>query len=160
MGPHNVNSYLLKLTFLYIVESVTYAYNLCIQQNTFPHALKAAKNTPLPKAKDLSVPNNLRLISLLSILTKPLERHIHKHLTQFIEDRNLFHPFQYGFRQRHFCHTILTRVCDTWLTLVNQAQLTGAVFLDLKIKPLTWSIIRSCSRNEQLIRRIRQQYRY
>ena len=73
-----------------------------------------------------------RPISLLSTLTKPLERHIHKHLTQFIYDRNISHPFQSGFRQRHPCHTALIRVCDTWLAAINQTQLTGAVFLDLK----------------------------
>ena len=107
MGPDNVNSYLLKLDLPSVVESLTYVYNLCIQQNTFPPALKAAKVIPLPKAKDLSDPNDFRPISLLSILTKPLERHIDRHLTQFIEDRNLFHPFQSGFRQRHSCHTVL-----------------------------------------------------
>ena len=82
---------------------------------------------PLPTAKDLSDPNNVRPIFHLSILTKPL----HKYLTQYIEDQNLFHPFQSGIRQRHSCHTALIRICDSWLAAVNQAQLTGAVFLDL-----------------------------
>ena len=75
MGPDNVNSYLLELALLYVVESLTYVYNLCIQQNTFPHPLKVAKVIPLPKSKDLSDPNNFRPISPLSIQTKPLERH-------------------------------------------------------------------------------------
>ena len=132
MVPDNVNSYLLKLALPYVVESLTYVYNLCIQQNTFPPALKATKVIPLPKAKDLSDPNDFRLISLLSILTKSLERYIQRHLTQFIEDRNLFHPFQSGFRQWYSCHTALIRVCDTWLAAINKDQLTGADFLDIK----------------------------
>ena len=41
-------------------------------------------------------------------------------------------PFQSGFCQWHSCHTALIRVCDTWLTAINQTQFTGAVFLDLK----------------------------
>ena len=90
MGPDNINSFLLKLALPYVVESLTHVYNLCIEQNSFPPALKAAKVIPLPKTKDLSDPNNFRPISLLSVLTKPLERNIHKHLTQFIEDRNPF----------------------------------------------------------------------
>ena len=105
----------------------TYAFN----KKTFPPALKAAKLIPLPKAKDLSDPNDFRPISLLSILTKPLERHVHRHLTQFVEHQNLFHPFQSAFHQRHSCHTALIRVCDTWLATINQTQLTGAVFPDL-----------------------------
>ena len=67
-----------------------------------------------------------------SIQTKPLERHIHRHLTQFVENRNPFHPLQSGFRKRHSCHTALIRVCDTWLAAINQDQLTGADFLDIK----------------------------
>ena len=131
MGPDNVNSYLLELALLHVVESLTYVYNLCIQQNTFPHPLKVAKVIPLPKSKDLSDPNNFRPISPLSIQTKPLERHLHKHLTQLIEDQNLFHFFQSGFRQRHSCHTALIRVCDSRLAAINLAHLTSAVFLDL-----------------------------
>ena len=130
MGPDNINSFLLKLGLPYVVESLTHVYNLYIEQNSFPPALKAAKVIPLPKTKDLSDPNNFRPISLLSIVTKPLERHNHKLLTQFVEGRNLFYPFQSGFRQRHSCHTALIRVCDTWLVAINQAQITDAVFLD------------------------------
>ena len=115
MGPDNVNSYLLNLALPYVLESLTYVYNLCIQQNTFPPALKAAKVIPLPKANDLSDLNNFRPISLLSILTKPLEIHIHKHLEHFIEGRKLFQSFQSGFCQPHSCDTALVRVCDTWL---------------------------------------------
>ena len=129
MGPDNINSFLLKLALPHVVESLTHVYNLCIEQNSFPPALKAPKVIPLPKTK-VSDPNNFRPISLLSILTKLLERHIHKHLTQFIEDRNLLYPLQSGFRQRHSCHTDLIRVCDTWLAAINQTELTGAVFLD------------------------------
>ena len=62
-------------------------------------------------------------------MSKPLEKHIHKHLILFIEDHNLFHPFQSGFR-RH--HSALIRLCDTWISAVNKTQVAGAVFLDLK----------------------------
>ena len=123
MGPDNINSYMLKLALPYVVESSTYVYNYCIQQNIFPPAVKAAKVISLLKAKDLSDPNNFRAISLLFNLTKSLERHFHKHLAQFIEDRNLFHPFQSSFRQRHSCHTALIRVFDTWLAAISQAQI-------------------------------------
>ena len=129
MRSDNVNSHLLKPALPYVVESLTYVYNLCIQQNAFPPALKAAKVITLPKAKDVSDPKNFRPISLLSILTKPLERHIHRHLTQFIEDRNLFHSFQSGFRQRHSCHIALIRVCDTWLAAINQVQLLSLIHI-------------------------------
>ena len=76
MGPDNITPYLLKIVLPYIVESLTYADNLCIEQN-FPPALKKAKVVPLPKTSDLSDPSNYRPISLLPVISKPLERHIH-----------------------------------------------------------------------------------
>ena len=132
MGSDNINAFLLKTALPYIVEPLTYIYNLCINQSTFPQTFKQAKVIPLPKTKDISDPNNFRPISLLSVLSKPLEKHIHKHITQFIEEFNLFHVFQSGFRNKHSCHSALVRMCDTWLSAINKSQLTGAVFLDLR----------------------------
>ena len=76
MGSDNITPYLLEIALLYIVESLTYVYNLCIEQNIFPTALKNAKVVPLPKTNDLSDPSNYRPISLLPVISKPLERHI------------------------------------------------------------------------------------
>ena len=36
MGPDNLNASLIKLALPYIVETLTYIYNLCIEQNVFP----------------------------------------------------------------------------------------------------------------------------
>ena len=72
MGPDNITPYLLKIALPYIVESLTYVYNLCIEQNIFPTALKNAKVVPLPKTNDLSDPSNYRPISLLPVISKPL----------------------------------------------------------------------------------------
>ena len=120
MGPVNINSMMLKLALPYAVESLTYIYNLCIQQNIFPSALKAAKVIPLPKTKDLTDPNTFRPIPLLSILSKPLEKYIHKYLILFIGDHNLFHPFQSGFRRHHSCHTALIRLSLWYMAFCNQ----------------------------------------
>ena len=132
MGPEQIPVHLIKLALPYIVEPLTYIYNLCIGQNTFPSSLKIAKVIPLPKSKDLSDPNNFRPISLLPILTKPLEKHVQKHLLSYMESNQLFHKFQSGFRKDHSCHTSLTALIDTWLSAVNDEEITGAVFLDFK----------------------------
>ena len=132
MGPEQIPVHLIKLALPYIVEPLTYLYNLCIGQNTFPSSLKIAKVIPLPKSKDLSDPNNFRPISLLPILTKPLEKHVQKHLLSYMESNQLFHKFQSGFRKDHSCHTSLTALIDTWLSAVNDEEITGAVFLDFK----------------------------
>jgi hypothetical protein len=132
MGLDSLNSFLLKLALPYVVESLTFIYNLCIESNTFPDDWKTAKVVPLPKSNDTSDVNNFRPISILSVLSKPLERHIHKHLTTYIEDRRLYFDFQSGFRKNHSCNTALTRMCDVWLSAINRCEIIGAVFLDFK----------------------------
>jgi hypothetical protein len=93
---------------------------------------KSAKVIPLPKNSDFQDPNNFRPISILPVLSKPLERHIHAHISGFIESHNLFHEYQSGFRKKHSCHTALTRMCDTWLSAINKLEIAGSIFLDLK----------------------------
>jgi len=130
-GTDEISPRVLKLSLPYTVESLTYIYNMCILHTTFPTVLKEAKVIPLPKTKDVSDVNNYRPISLLSALSKPLERHIHKHLYQYLDSHNLLFSFQSGFRPKHSCPTALTRIIDTWLINVNNSKITGAVFLDL-----------------------------
>ena len=131
-GPDDINVFLLKAALPYIVEPLTYIYNLCIRQSVFPDPLKKAKVIPLPKSKVTTNSNDFRPISLLSVLSKPLEKHIYKHIISFIEHHDLFHPFQSGFRNHHSCHTALVRLCDQWLSSINNSEITGAVFLDFK----------------------------
>ena len=132
MGPDNIPTYLLKLAIPYVVDSLTYIYNLCIQKNIFPKIFKTAKVIPLPKNTDRTDPNNFRPISLLSVLSKPLEKHVHRHLSTFMEKHNLFHTFQSGFRSKHSCHTALSAMCDMWLSAVDRSEIVGAVFLDFR----------------------------
>lgn len=131
-GPENLPIKLIKLALPFIIEPLTYAYNLCLQNNTFPTNLKGAKVIPIPKKKDVSDPQNLRPISLLPILSKPLEKHIHTHMFKHLDDNKLLHEYQSGFRPKHSCHTALTRLIDTWLTSINQSEIVGTIFLDFR----------------------------
>ena len=76
MGLDDINPFLFKLALPYIVEPLTYIYNMSVVSNVFPTVLKKAKVIPLPKSKDLSDPNNFLPISILSLLSEPTERHI------------------------------------------------------------------------------------
>ena len=132
MGPENIPAFFLQLTLPYIVEPLTYIYNLCIESNTFPAALKVAKVIPLPKASDKSNPDNFRPISLLPLLSKPLERHIQKHLYDYLDKNSLLHINQSGFRPKHSCQTALISLCDSWLAAINKTQVVGTLFLDFR----------------------------
>ena len=91
MGPDNTTPCILKIALSCFAESLTYVYNLCIEQNIFPTALKNAKVVALPKTNDLSYPSNYRPNYRFPVISKPLERHIHKHLLQYLENNKLIH---------------------------------------------------------------------
>ena len=92
--------------------------------------LKKAKVDPLAKNTDRSDPNSLRPISLLTVLSKLLERHVHNHPSNFMENHSLFRLLQAGFRSQHSCHTALSALCDMWLSAIDRSKIVGAVFLD------------------------------
>ena len=130
-GLDGISNQLLKLSFPYVIDSLTYVFNLCIEKNVFPSELKKAKVVPLPEPTDKTNPTNYRPVSLLSVLSKLLEKHVHIYLNDYLEKRQLLHPFQSGFRRKYTCNTALARLTNSWLTAMNKTEVSG-VFLDLK----------------------------
>ena len=120
------------LSLPYIVESLTYMFNLCIEKNIFPSEFQKVKVIPLPKTKDKLNPTDFIPMSLLSVLSKLLERDVHIHVLDYLENYELLHPFQFGFRCKHSCNTALARLTHSWLTAMNKSEVTLVVFLDLK----------------------------
>ena len=133
-GLDDINSTLLKQALPYVLDTLTYVFNLCISNCTFPADLKKAKVIPIPKGKEISQLDNYRPISVLPILSKVLEKHIHRHLMQFCEHRSLFHPLQSGYRNKHSCVTALVQMTNSWLTALNDDKIKMAevVYLDLR----------------------------
>ena len=97
----------------------------------FPQNFKK-KVIPFAKNRDHKNLNDYRPISLLSVLSKLLERHVHKHLVTYLETRDLFHPLQSGFRRKHSFNTAFARLTDSWLSAMNRSDLSGNVFWTLK----------------------------
>ena len=71
-------------------------------------------------------------ISIISVLSKPLEKHINKHLLLHLNSYNLLHPSQSGFRKKASCQTALTSRVEHWLTNINNNEFNGAIFVDFK----------------------------
>ena len=68
----------------------------------------------------------------MSVLSKLLERHVHRHLVTHLETRELFHPLHSGFHRKHSCNTALARLTDSWLSDINRSDLSWDVCLDFK----------------------------
>ena len=70
----------LRLAAPLITNTLAYVFNLCIMKSTFLNAFKIAKVIPLYKSGDSANPSNYWPISIVSVLSKPLEKHINKHI--------------------------------------------------------------------------------
>jgi len=77
---------MLKGTIFSIVPSLA-KLNLSIQTCSFPELWKCARIVPVPKKGDLSLPENYFPISILSLPSKLLERHVY----QIISNHLLIH---------------------------------------------------------------------
>ena len=123
---------ILKLAAPLITDTFAYVYNLCITKNTFPCAPKKAKVIPIYKSGNSTDLSNYRPISILSALSKPLEKHINKHLLLHLNGYNFLHPNQSGFRKKHSCQTALTSLVEHWLTNIDNHEFNGVIFVDFK----------------------------
>ena len=129
-GLDYLDGKILKISAPVISDSLAYIYNLCIDKCYFPNLFKQAKIIPFYKSGNKSDPSNYRPISILSVLSKPLEKHMYKCLMSHISKHNLLHPNQSGFRTNHSCHTALINLVDEWLSNINNNKFTGVLFVD------------------------------
>ena len=79
-------------------------------------------------------------LSILPVISKVIEKHVTKHLFAYLNKYNLIHISQSGFRQNHSCQTALVKLINNWLDHIDNGDLIGAMFFDLK-KPFIFLIL-------------------
>ena len=131
-GTDDIGPRLLKLSAPFISDSITYICNKSIQNSEFPSKWKEGKVTPLFKNGTKEDVNNYRPISILPILSKIIEKHVHDSLMEFLNSFELLHKTQSGFRPNHSCETALTYMIDSWLKAINDDEIVGVVMVDFK----------------------------
>ena len=122
---------LLKLAAPYMSESLTFICNQSIVKSVFPKKWKEGKVTPLHKngAKD---DKNYRPISVLPVVSKLLEKHVHDSLLAYFSSNSLLHSSQSGFQPNHSCETSLLQMINKWLDAINSSQMIGMVMIDFR----------------------------
>ena len=84
VGLDGLSGYFLKLSAPSIASSLTTVFNLSFSSGSFPDLWKKAKVSPLFKEGSLFDRSNYRPISVLAILSKILERHVHISFYNFL----------------------------------------------------------------------------
>ena len=131
-GADNIGPRLLKLAAPYISESLTFICNQSIMNSTFPEKWKEGKVTPLHKNGPKDDTNNYRPISVLPVLSKLLEKHVHDSLMFYLSSNNLLHSTQSGFRPNHSCETALLQMTNKCLGAINNNEMVGMVMIDFR----------------------------
>ena len=132
-GPDEIPTKLLKMTALLIAAPLTKLFNKILQAGLYPTSWKIATVTAIYKRKGSSSdPSNYRPISLLSCLSKVLEKlvfgKIYKHLT----DNNILPDKQSGYRPGHSTQMQLLYLTHQLYSALDQNLDFTTVYLDIR----------------------------
>ena len=99
---------------------------------SFPGLWKKAKVSPIFKDGSLFYRSNYRPISVLAILSKILERHVHISIYNFLTENDLLSDSQFGFRKSRSCELAVTDLIDRLLNNMDIGVLNGLLLVDLR----------------------------
>ena len=117
-GIGGISCALLRLVITELAPSIAKLINLSLSPGTFPSRWKRARATALHKAGHMDDVNSYRPISVLPVLSKIIERHVHDHLCHLSVYLNLYdliYKNQSGFRKQFSTETTLASIIDTLL---------------------------------------------
>ena len=130
-GYDDISNDLLKEIIDEIIVPLEHVLNLSIINGQVPDKMKIAKVVPIYKKGDPLNVANYRPISLLSSISKILEKIIYDRTITFVRNCNLLSDSQFGFRQKHSTtHAILNFVNHIATAIDNHLHTLG-IFLDL-----------------------------
>lgn len=105
----------------------------CLLLNYFPHKWKSATIIPILKpGKSPTVVGSYRPISLLSSISKILEKVILARITQFTEQHNIIPPYQHGFRAGYSTSHQLKRVISKLKCNLHDRFSSGMLLFDVE----------------------------
>ena len=123
-GKDNISAYFLKVAAKVIAALLAQLFNYSFLLGIFPASLKIAKIEPIYKSGDKSDVSNYRPISILSPISKILEKLIHVRSINFFNKHSVLLPIQYGFRVNHSTSHALTDVLTSLYDNINDENYT------------------------------------
>jgi len=123
---------IIKDNVLFLVKPLVYIFNLFLEIGVVPDAMKIAKVVPIFKKGDKHIPSNYRPISLFSVLSKLLERLVHRRIYNFMDKKQLLYNFQFGFQKNHSTSLALLDVIDNCYKNIDLNNNVLRIFFDLQ----------------------------
>ena len=107
-------------------------FNYSVQNEVIPDEWKCSNIVPIPKSSHKALACNYRPISLLSTVSKILEKHIYNLVFAHVETSCPLSPSQWGFLPGRLAGSDLLTVTDEWHRILEQNIEVGAIFFDIK----------------------------
>lgn len=131
-GPDGISAKMLRGSVDAIAPSLTRLFNISLSTGVLPNTWKQARIVPVPKSGNTSDPSNYRPISILSVVSKLLERHVHQLLLHHLTVNHPLSARQWGFLPQRCTASALLSVTHDWLQQLELGNETCVVFFDLK----------------------------
>ena len=133
-GPDGISAFMLRATAGSITSSLVQLFNLSLTTGRFPDVWKMANVVPIPKSgnNNKSNPSNFRPVSLLSIVSKLLERIVYSIVWDHLLDHSPLSDCQWGFQKGKSTTTVLLSTIHDWCSLLDKRNNVLCVFFDFK----------------------------
>ena len=130
-GADGISNDLLKILVDSIVEPLCMVINESMSTRKFPDLMKLAEVVPLYKGKARDIEMNYHPISLLTTMSKVMEKVIYTRVYTFLTKTGQICETQYGFRANHSCKHAVSQLIGTVLKNLENKKSTITVMLDL-----------------------------
>ena len=118
-GLDGISSKLIKIIEPAIIKPLTLLINQVLKTGIFPDELKIAKLIAIFKKDDPTLFKNYRPISLLSTISKIIEKIIFTQLSLYFDENKLIFDNQYGFRPKHSTEYAALELVDRIITQMD-----------------------------------------
>ena len=132
LDSDGISANLLKKIANEISVPIAHVFNLSVVNGVFPSKLKRSRTVPIFKSGDPTQCDNYRPISLLSQLSKILEKIVSIQLTNHLDRNNLLYEHQYGFQRNKSTEHNLIHALNFIGKSLNANKFCIGVFFDLK----------------------------
>lgn len=131
MGFDEIPTFLAKQCLCYFIKPLVHIYNVSFQAGTFPDTMKRTKVKPLFKKKDRQDIQNYRPISVMSVLSKPLEKLMYNRSLLFLKKLKILISEQHGFIQSKSTETTSYSFTQSVQEALDQHLHAVGIFLNL-----------------------------
>ena len=131
VGPNDIPIKIFKQSIKELKGPILKIMNLSFENGIFPNILKIAKVIPLFKKSDPLKTENYRPISILSYISKILEKLMHKRIYSFLQHYHVPLSVQFGFRPNHSTNLALIEILEILNQALDKGEWTLGIYLDL-----------------------------